>query len=71
MNKMPANSPAPSCSGEGEEVAPACQSPRGLICPRCGCRHLLVHYTRPRVGYILRVRLCRHCGRKMATRERP
>lgn len=42
----------------------------GLACPSCGCRHLPVWYTRPKPGYVLRVRHCRHCGRKMTTRER-
>lgn len=42
----------------------------GLECPKCGCRHLPVSYTRKRPGHILRVRRCRHCGRRVATRER-
>jgi DNA-directed RNA polymerase subunit RPC12/RpoP len=42
----------------------------GLACPSCGCRHLPVWYTRQKPGYVLRVRLCRHCGRRVATRER-
>lgn len=41
----------------------------GLMCPRCGCRHLPVQYTRQRNGYIMRVRECRYCGRRMTTRE--
>lgn len=45
------------------------EQPKGLECPSCGCRDLRVYYTRPRHKYILRVRLCRHCGRKIATRE--
>lgn len=44
---------------------------RGLACPRCGCGHLFVVYTRGKPGHILRVRQCRHCGRRMVTRERP
>lgn len=43
---------------------------KGLACPRCGCRHLPVVYTRPKPGHILRVRECRHCGKRMSTRER-
>jgi hypothetical protein len=31
-------------------------TPVGLVCNKCGCRHLLVVYTRPRAGCILRVR---------------
>ena len=43
---------------------------RGLACPKCGCRHLIVVYTRERLGCILRMRECRHCGRRIPTRER-
>jgi len=42
----------------------------GLTCPSCGCRHLPVWYTRQKPGYVLRVRLCRHCGRRVTSRER-
>ena len=45
--------------------------PRGLECRACGCRHFEVLYTRPRPGGIMRVRQCRHCGRRMITREVP
>jgi transcriptional regulator NrdR family protein len=44
--------------------------PVGLECPRCGCRHFRVIYTRPRNGSILRRKECRHCGRRVVTRER-
>lgn len=45
--------------------------PRGLICPKCGCRHFSVIYTRARAGgLIIRRRECRHCGRRMTTSER-
>lgn len=43
---------------------------QGLVCRRCGCRHLPVVYTRPRPGHIQRVRSCRHCGKRTVTRER-
>jgi DNA-directed RNA polymerase subunit RPC12/RpoP len=42
---------------------------RGIKCSRCGCRHLLVVYTRPRDGHIVRGKVCRHCGKKILTRE--
>ena len=42
----------------------------GLGCPRCGCHHLPVVYTRQRHGYILRLRECRHCGKRIRTQER-
>ena len=42
----------------------------GLECPNCGCKHLPVYYTRHRPGYVMRVRRCRHCGRRMLTKER-
>ena len=42
----------------------------GLVCPRCGCGHFRVIYTRPRRnGTVLRRRECRHCGRRMLTVE--
>ena len=41
----------------------------GLVCRKCGCRHLDVLYTRHKSGYILRIRACRHCGRRLTTRE--
>jgi len=44
---------------------------RGLECPRCGCRHFRVLYTRRAIGgRILRRRECRHCGRRMTTHEK-
>jgi len=43
---------------------------RGLECPRCGCRHFHVIYTRPSgQGRIRRRRECRHCGRRITTYE--
>lgn len=47
--------------------------PRGIECPKCGCRHLPVSYTRQvRDGVIRRVRICAnpYCGRKIVTTER-
>ncbi len=46
-------------------------SHRGIECPRCGCRHFYVVYTRLREGSIMRRRECRHCGRRITTREKP
>ena len=44
---------------------------RGLECRTCGCKHFRVIYTRPcRGGQVSRRRECRHCGRRMTTRER-
>ena len=45
---------------------------RGLECRKCGCRHFLVVYTRPRRGGARRVRHreCRYCGSRMTTWER-
>jgi len=43
---------------------------RGLECPRCGCRHFYVVYTRPATkGRVLRRRECRYCGRRVTTYE--
>jgi transcriptional regulator NrdR family protein len=50
----------------GQSPPPA----RGIECPRCGCRHFYVVYTRPRDGQIVRRKECRHCGRRITTWER-
>ena len=45
--------------------------PKGLECRKCGCLHFYVVYTRPQPGgVIMRLRECRHCGRRILTRER-
>lgn len=45
---------------------------RGLRCPKCGCAHLRVVYTRQAWGGALRRRReCRHCGHRITTTERP
>lgn len=43
----------------------------GITCPRCGCADLRVYYTRRKAnGTIMRSRECRHCGRRVVTKER-
>ncbi len=42
----------------------------GIVCPRCGCRHFRVVYTRRKPSVIMRLRECRHCGRRIVTKER-
>jgi len=43
---------------------------RGLVCPKCGCEHFRVIYTRRTWGgKIMRSRECRHCGRRVITYE--
>lgn len=43
---------------------------RGLECPRCGCGHFRVLYTRRALGgRLLRRRECRYCGRRITTYE--
>ncbi|MCK4873621.1 MAG: hypothetical protein KAS72_12940 [Phycisphaerales bacterium] len=42
----------------------------GLSCHTCGYRHLPVLYARRGLRMIRRVRECRHCGRRITTRER-
>ena len=46
------------------------EKPRGLECRRCGCRHFLTVYTRPRHDSIVRRKRCRHCGALVFTREK-
>jgi len=41
----------------------------GILCPRCGCRHLEVNYGRHRQGYYFRKRVCRNCGKEVRTKE--
>lgn len=44
---------------------------RGLVCPKCNCRHFRVIYTRSAPGgRIMRRRECRHCGRRITTWEK-
>ena len=43
---------------------------RGIACKNCGCKHLSVYYTRRHVKKIIRMRQCRHCGRRVRTVER-
>ena len=51
-------------------MIPIISEQRGLRCPRCGCGHFEVLYTRQTWGgRILRRRECRHCGRRMTTYE--
>lgn len=43
---------------------------RGLVCLKCGCRHFRVVYTRAVLGGVIRRRReCRHCGRRVTTKE--
>lgn len=45
---------------------------RGIPCPGChGPGEWCVAYTRPKSGFILRVRKCRRCGHRQVTREFP
>ena len=43
---------------------------RGIVCPRCGCRHFYTTNTEPLPdGRVRRRKTCRHCGRKIVTYE--
>jgi len=62
--KKPEGLPATTSAAQGPR--------RGLECPRWGCRHFHVLYTRAAIGgRILRRRECRHCGRRVTTWEKP
>lgn len=51
-------------------VEPNRDQHRGLECPKCGCRHFSVVYTRRALGgRIIRRRECRHCQRRVTTSE--
>jgi hypothetical protein len=43
----------------------------GIVCRKCGGTHFEVAYTRKRNGRIERARDCRHCGRRVFTKEEP
>lgn len=43
---------------------------KGVVCPKCGCLHFDVVYTRRGHGnVIVRRRECRNCGKRLSTRE--
>lgn len=42
----------------------------GVACPSCGCYDTRVYRTVRFDNGFRRVRVCRHCGRKILTRER-
>lgn len=44
---------------------------RGIRCPDCNCADLRVQNTRDGDGIIKRWRVCRHCGRRIVTNEKP
>jgi len=49
---------------------PEPETQRGIVCPKCGCRHFHVVYIRPVTpNRIRRRRECRHCGRRITTYE--
>ena len=51
-----------------DQQAPTRQ--RGLQCPKCGCGHFRVLYTRRAPGgRLMRRRECRYCGRRITTHE--
>ena len=41
----------------------------GVICPKCGCRHMLAENTHRMRQRTYRYRRCRNCGNKVLTRE--
>lgn len=44
---------------------------KGIQCPRCGCRDLHVANTIMQLGRVIRYRQCRHCGKRIRTKESP
>jgi hypothetical protein len=67
---LPASPSAGGVGSPGRSLTSTANQ-RGLECPRCGCRHFHVLYTRAAIGgRILRRRECRHCGRRLTTYEK-
>ena len=56
--------------GKSREDAKRDETRRGIECPKCGCRHSHVVYTRRGPARVLRRRECRNCGRRITTCER-
>lgn len=54
-----------------EYAAEAAGDGRGIACPDCGCQDLRVQNTRDGNGIIKRWRVCRNCGRRVVTQEKP
>ena len=50
--------------------AKSAAAPRGLVCPRCGCRHFELVKISHAVGYVRRRRACRNCDHRITTSER-
>lgn len=46
------------------------QSDLGVKCPECNCADMRVYRTIRHQDRIVRVRVCRHCGRRVVTYER-
>lgn len=59
-------SDAKKAQSDGDKTDP----PKGVRCPSCGCGHAPVYKTRERLSQVMRIRVCRHCGRQFVTRER-
>lgn len=56
---------------EQQDELPPRVEDQGIRCPKCGCGHLWVLWTRPRADRsIRRRRECRHCGHEITTTER-
>jgi transcriptional regulator NrdR family protein len=43
---------------------------KGVPCPKCGCCHLRVIYTRHAFARTVRKRECQRCGHRFFTTER-
>ena len=61
--------PPPRAQPVAATVGFAAHPVLGVACRKCGCRRVPVYYTRPLRGFVMRVRECRDCGRRLVTRE--
>jgi len=70
--------PSPPEATEAELVPADAVELVGIVCPTCGCRHMIpvdyrpkweTTHTERKRGFIRRRRQCRHCGRIIHTRE--
>lgn len=44
---------------------------KGLACPACGGLRWMTYKTRPAIGGLRRIRICKDCFRRIITYERP
>lgn len=55
---------------ERKQWPPPADPAVGIVCRGCGCADLRVIYVRHRMAFTFRLRECRHCGKRVQTKEK-